>query len=605
MIIYNAKKEFVGIEKQDLEALGLLNLAELFEEASEFADLFVKTPGHIHNFKHVHWIDFIKSADSLDENRVIISVKGKNYKATLLLETLYLVDAPAAEAYGIVLRNLRELTKEEQDRISSDLSNRVVTPRKENTNLSLIPDEQFEEESITSSEPVQEPITLEEPSFNETAPIEPIEESITIEDIYATPQEEKIDLSFEEEPQIVSSEPTIEETPILIDEDDKFKDYHYDPKLASEELGLPVDLVEEFIQDFITQAQEFKPDIYEALQNGRTDSVRMISHKLKGVAANLRIEDAYEQLITINTSDNMDEVKRTLDRFYNYTLKKLAGEEVTPARQPIQEVEETLQENTQEQTESKPSDEEETIALQEQEVETDEEKIDLPIEEEMITIEDPYFEEETHHSQVKEEEEEEKLHNDFPQEEEKLSIDLEDDLFTQEHSEDTNKEDLPEEKEIEPIQTQETPLVDEPLPIDNSAQEPSEELLEIPFEEEEYLEETTEDEESDTQKNNEIQTSLSIDKAAAAQEMGIDLEIYEELLEDYKRDVSESVEELREFIATGKTEEAQKTLLRLKGMSENMQLHEIAKLFERLLTNGEGDEETLLHTIEQKLKSIK
>ena len=59
MLIYNYKKEFLGIDENDLTALGLSNLADLRAEAADFADLFVKTPGFIHNFKHVHWIDYI------------------------------------------------------------------------------------------------------------------------------------------------------------------------------------------------------------------------------------------------------------------------------------------------------------------------------------------------------------------------------------------------------------------------------------------------------------------------------------------------------------------------------------------------------------------
>ena len=58
MLIYNFQKEFIGIDKSSLEALGLSTLSELQEQVEDFADLFVKTPGHIHNFKHVHYLRF-------------------------------------------------------------------------------------------------------------------------------------------------------------------------------------------------------------------------------------------------------------------------------------------------------------------------------------------------------------------------------------------------------------------------------------------------------------------------------------------------------------------------------------------------------------------
>ena len=68
-------------------------------------------------------------------------------------------------------------------------------------------------------------------------------------------------------------EPVVEETiesevktavadNIQLDEADSFANYVFNPEVASEELGLPTDLVEEFIQDFIAQANSFKDELY-------------------------------------------------------------------------------------------------------------------------------------------------------------------------------------------------------------------------------------------------------------------------------------------------------------------------------------------------------
>ncbi|WP_321779168.1 Hpt domain-containing protein [Sulfurimonas sp.] len=117
-------------------------------------------------------------------------------------------------------------------------------------------------------------------------------------------------------------------------------DYLYDPHLASEELGLPVDLIEEFIQDFINQAEEFKISLYDSLNSDDIDKVKILSHKLKGVAANLRIEDAFEVLTTINTSDNTDKIKTNIDTFY-LIVEKLSGKTFKQAKpSPVQEEEE-------------------------------------------------------------------------------------------------------------------------------------------------------------------------------------------------------------------------------------------------------------------------
>jgi HPt (histidine-containing phosphotransfer) domain-containing protein len=103
--------------------------------------------------------------------------------------------------------------------------------------------------------------------------------------------------------------------------------YVFDPQVASDELGLPIDLIEEFIEDFIAQAQEFKDELYKYLAEEDINNVRILSHKLKGVAANLRVEDAFEVLATINTATDLKVIKENLNIFYKI-IAKLSGEEI-------------------------------------------------------------------------------------------------------------------------------------------------------------------------------------------------------------------------------------------------------------------------------------
>jgi len=97
--------------------------------------------------------------------------------------------------------------------------------------------------------------------------------------------------------------------------------YNYDPQLASDELGLPIDLIEEFVQDFIAQTQEFKEQLYVSLNRGHLDELKTLSHKLKGVAANLRIEDAFNALNIINNSKNSSDIEIQLNIFYKIIEK--------------------------------------------------------------------------------------------------------------------------------------------------------------------------------------------------------------------------------------------------------------------------------------------
>ena len=86
-------------------------------------------------------------------------------------------------------------------------------------------------------------------------------------------------------------------------------------------------MIEEFIEDFVAQAKDFREGLYKALELGDKDKLKIFSHKLKGVAANLRIEDALESLTTINTSENNDEIKVELDNFYQI-ISKLSDEPI-------------------------------------------------------------------------------------------------------------------------------------------------------------------------------------------------------------------------------------------------------------------------------------
>ena len=327
MLIYNYKKEFLGIDESDLKSLGLKDLEELKREASDFADLFVKTPGHIHNFKHVHWIDFITCADSSEESKVIININNKNYKAVITIERIFLVDSPSSKAYIVHLNRLRELSSSDTLDISEDIANK--------------PTSSYEAPTVDTFDSL-------EPASLHTSPA-PVEQSIALT---PDPYEAPLDIQIDEEPQGLQE--SIEVAPEIMEESLDIGDlsldieddlstqetsdtttqenfdngYVFDPSIASDELGLPLELIEEFIEDFITQAKEFKDDLYTALNESDFDNLRILSHKLKGVAANLRIEDALETLTVINSSDQTPVIEENLANFYNI-IAKLAGETIS------------------------------------------------------------------------------------------------------------------------------------------------------------------------------------------------------------------------------------------------------------------------------------
>jgi len=354
MLIYNFQKEFLGIDAKDLQELGYHDLSSLRSEVTDFADLFVKTPGYIHNFQHVHWIDFIDCADDGEIQKVIINANGKNFTANLLISYAYLSDNPIEKAYLIHLNNLRVLSDGEVEHIHDDILQRPTPihhkPIVEPTyNIEPV----HKTEKILTPEieetPVQDILPPEDESNNIDEFIPQIQENVqevpAVEDVYDT-SDIKLDIDLEEEP-LESVTPSSK-----VHKKEKFNNgYIYNPEVASKELGLPLDLIEEFIQDFIAQAGDFKPELYASLNDGDIDNVKTLSHKLKGVAANLRIEDAFEVLALINATPDIAVIQTNLDLFYKI-IAKLAGEEidevVTVEEQPIQEQEEKQEEKQEE-----------------------------------------------------------------------------------------------------------------------------------------------------------------------------------------------------------------------------------------------------------------
>ncbi len=299
MLIYNSKKEFIGIDEADLDALGFSNLSDLMSNVSDFADMFVKEPGLVHNFNHVSWIDFIACSDSIEHSKVIIDTKSRTFRSLLDVKTVYLTDDPSSKAFLVTLINLREVSNSGTINIEKKTLEEPVLDLE-------IPKPVNSVNEFTETE-----VVIEEPIFEEPTEA-PFEEPIDLD----TPIDLDLDDNLEEEiPQKTTSLEIFD------------NGYIYDPKIASDELGLPVDLIEEFIEDFIAQAKEFKTELYQSFDNGDSENVKIMSHKLKGVAANLRIEDAFEALSVINTSDKHNDIKINLDTFYNI-ISKLSNEKI-------------------------------------------------------------------------------------------------------------------------------------------------------------------------------------------------------------------------------------------------------------------------------------
>lgn len=629
MLLYNQRKEFVGIDENDLSGLGFQNINELQNESSDFADLFVKKPGFIHNFKNFSWIDFILHSES-DEAKAVIHAKGKNYSCTLHVSPFYFTSDESG--YAIYIKNLRPLKGAEDAQATKDLemsgglssspapaaSSPSPAPAQEKMELDISLDDiqmsepkAFSPQTETSSMPEPELPSFDTGSSQELSEPDPLdvpdsfgasadlllptenEFGAPIDIDYGAPLDIDDDLSMDDVPDMdnslimddsaldelllkdkvveveevkpeIETAPAKETKPMLGDYVSSGRageehlsdlirsgDYQYDPQIAANELGLPVDLIEEFIGDFIDQAHEFHDDLYASVKANDFDNVQILSHKLKGVAANLRVEDAFDVLSVVNVSKETEEILPNLNHFYKI-IAKLEGKEV---------IEEAPQAPAAPTTEPEPAvieDEEETYdfgikqpdegpLLIDEEVNTDDIYDELPHTDAPLEDEDDIYGDDLLLSKETSFEPEEETSS--------SSTDLDDDLYADLLG---VPDDLGETEEEEKAPG----IIEDDLYDD---------LLGAP--------------ENDTkvaQASPPVEVSLNFDSQRTANELGIPLDIVNDFVQDFKNQIATHQNDFDAAITAKNIQGVNKTATLLKGMSDNLRLNEISEVLKGL-----------------------
>ena len=100
------------------------------------------------------------------------------------------------------------------------------------------------------------------------------------------------------------------------------KPIHFDFQMeaAANDLGLPLELIEEFVIDFIDQAHIETEKMLEAYQDGDLDKVQKIGHLLKGTSSNLRIKPLADTLYNIQFCENSTELEDLIKIYWGHFL---------------------------------------------------------------------------------------------------------------------------------------------------------------------------------------------------------------------------------------------------------------------------------------------
>lgn len=140
-----------------------------------------------------------------------------------------------------------------------------------------------------------------------------------------TPQTEiepEIDLFEIEEEQEIEPEVVVNEKSFGTISLEGIKPIHFDFQLeeAANDLSLPVELIEEFVHDFIEQGHIETEKMLKAYEEGDLDAIQKIGHLLKGASSNLRINALSDTLYKIQFCEDSSTLEHLIKDYWGHFL---------------------------------------------------------------------------------------------------------------------------------------------------------------------------------------------------------------------------------------------------------------------------------------------
>jgi HPt (histidine-containing phosphotransfer) domain-containing protein len=89
---------------------------------------------------------------------------------------------------------------------------------------------------------------------------------------------------------------------------------------AANDLSLPVELIEEFVHDFIEQAHTETEKMLLAYEKGDLDAIQKIGHMLKGASSNLRINALSDTLYKIQFCEDSSQLEDFIKDYWGHFL---------------------------------------------------------------------------------------------------------------------------------------------------------------------------------------------------------------------------------------------------------------------------------------------
>ena len=151
-----------------------------------------------------------------------------------------------------------------------------------------------------------------------------------IESLYATiarltttpinTSEEEIKFHIENSDPAVERDITTESFGIIDLNDVKPMHFDFQIEAAANDLSLPLDLIEEFVYDFIEQTHIETEKMLSAYEQGDLNTIQGIGHLLKGTASNLRITALSDSLYKIQLCEESSNLKNLIKEYWGLFL---------------------------------------------------------------------------------------------------------------------------------------------------------------------------------------------------------------------------------------------------------------------------------------------
>ena len=103
---------------------------------------------------------------------------------------------------------------------------------------------------------------------------------------------------------------------------DNVQPIHFDFQIeaAANELSLPIELIQEFVHDFMEQTHIETEKMLDAYEKGDLDTIQKIAHLLKGTASNLRINPLADSLYKIQFCEESSNLKNSIKEYWGHFL---------------------------------------------------------------------------------------------------------------------------------------------------------------------------------------------------------------------------------------------------------------------------------------------